>query len=468
MSDTGQAPDPESLSEKSTESNRNVAPADVNDDPDIGNIANSETQISTPTQLSDQSRSNPALALEQSTIENSESGPTADTAPEIPPLPERLRSLRTRTNRPNYKDVASGKHSALLCQDLLDDPTTYSEAMERSDRELWLSAMNDEIQALNRNNVYVLVDRPKCSVVTCRWVFKVKRTPEGTIDRYRARLVARGYSQKYGIDYHSTYAPVTDVVTIRLLFAHAAVEGLTINLFDIKSAFLYGDLHETVYLEQPEGFTADATKVWLLKRSLYGLKQAPRQWNQWLTEFLRNRNLLQSRNDDCLFYSHEPLIIVIIYVDDGAIFTKDQITADNLMKALKDEFEVNEVNANSFLGFQIYRPDKHQIGLHQRAYIDKMVSKYNMDAANSVDSPISNAQTKDDLQSPSLESDIPYREAVGSLQYAAVNCRVDISFAVNRASRKVSNPSQQDWTNLKRIFRYLKDKQDLGLVYSKV
>lgn len=112
-----------------------------------------------------------------------------------------------------------------------------------------------ELDSLKKNDVWELVNRPKHqNIVTCRWVFRIKRKPDGTIDRYKARLVARGFSQKSGIDYNETYAPVANILSIRLLFAHAAVENLKMSQFDIKTAFLYGDLEEEVYMEQPEGF----------------------------------------------------------------------------------------------------------------------------------------------------------------------------------------------------------------------
>lgn len=149
--------------------------------------------------------------------------------------------------------------------------------MARPDAEEWMGAMQDEFASLKRCDVWELVDRPDHNVVSCRWVLKTKRGPDNEIVKYRARLVARGFTQEKGIDYIETYASVCDTSAIRCRFAYAAARGLMIRQFDVKAAFLYGELNELVYIEQPKGFNRDKAKAYKLKKALYGLKQASKQ-----------------------------------------------------------------------------------------------------------------------------------------------------------------------------------------------
>lgn len=346
-----------------------------------------------------------------------------------------------------------------------DEPTFY-EALNRGDYGNWKQAMEEELEALEKNKVFELVDRPNDqNVVTNRWVLRIKRKPDGSIGRYKARLVARGFSQRYGIDYNETYAPVVNMSTVRLLFAHAAVKQLEMVFFDIKTAFLYGVLDETVYMEQPDGFCKDRSKVWLLKRSLYGLKQAPRQWNIKFTEALAKLGLKVLKHDRCIFYSTNPLVIIAIYVDDGIILARSKDQIAKVLEHLKSEFEVNSVDGNTYLGFQINRKNNSRIFIHQEAYINKILKKYGMDNARPERSPIS--ITSGSSETTALQEEWPFREAVGSLMYATVTTRVDIAHAVNRVSRRVAEPRTCDLQALKRILRYLVEKESYGIEYSK-
>lgn len=357
-------------------------------------------------------------------------------------------------------------HAKLTTHDAEDDPKSYEEAMTRSDKKKWLTAMKEEIDSLKKNDVWVLVNRPKTNVVTNKWVLKIKRKPDGSIDRYRARLVARGFSQKYGTDYFETFAPVANTTSIRLLFAHAAIENLNMAQFDVKTAFLYGTLDETVYMEQPEGFVEQKDKVCLLKRSLYGLKQSPRQWNQKFSNFLKDLNLHMSEHDNCIFYREDKSLIIAIYVDDGIIFAKDKKDISHVLNELCSRFEIHSLdNAGTFLGFQIHKHENGDITLHQESYVNTILKRFRMDQSTPTESPVAVSKSKSTPEE--LEQNTPYREAVGSLMYAAVTTRVDIAYAVNKVSRRVADPTGEDWKDVKRIFRYLNGNKSLGLHYSR-
>lgn len=141
------------------------------------------------------------------------------------------------------------------------------------------------MEALNRNNTWVLVDLPPGrKPIGCKWIYKIKYKSNGEIERYKARLVAKGYSQREGLDYEETFSPVVKMVTVRCLIALAVQNKWPLFQLDVNNAFLYEDLVKDVYMTPPQGyFFENENKVCKLEKSLYGLKQAPRQWNEKLT-----------------------------------------------------------------------------------------------------------------------------------------------------------------------------------------
>ena len=412
----------------------------------------------------------PVSSLDPNTVELLNKNQTPESLYEIPadclkpenPDQERLASLRPRTTKPNYMPWKLN----LSTLDSLDDPSTFEEAMNRPDKALWLDAMHDELKSLDKNKVWELVPRPeRVNIVTNRWVLRIKRKPDGVIERYRARLVARGFTQVYGQDYRETFAPVVNTTTVRILLSFAAINDLKIAQFDIKTAFLYGDLEEEVYMEQPYGFVQGNDMVCRLRKSLYGLKQAPRQWGIRFRNFLIGMKFDQCKNDDCVFIRHNPLTIIAIYVDDGLVLAYNQQSIDEVLSALKNGFEIHIMALSTFLGFQIERNSKGLL-IHQSAYISKLLKKFGMDKASAMPSPITTCF--DETDDTDVQHDTPYREAVGSLLYAAVSTRIDIAFAVGKASRAVDKPTNSDWRLVKRIFRYLAGTTDYGLCYSKL
>ncbi|RWS18805.1 hypothetical protein B4U80_11350, partial [Leptotrombidium deliense] len=262
------------------------------------------------------------------------------------------------------------------------EPSSYEDAVESADSIQWVKAMNEEMDSLRRNKTWKLVEKPKgVNVISNRWVFKVKENTDGSVRRYKARLVAKGYTQKHGIDYIETFAPVVKMNSIRAILAIAANEDFDIVHFDVKTAFLYGDLNEELYMKQPEGFSDGSDKVCRLQKSLYGLKQAPRQWNAKFRSFLEKFGLQRSDADNCVYVSFENNVLTIlgIYVDDGLLVSTSKVKIKEIVTALQKEFEMSIGVVDCFLGLQIVR---HQIEkvlfVHQEAYIRRMLTKYGM------------------------------------------------------------------------------------------
>jgi len=365
-----------------------------------------------------------------------------------------------------HKFGLKNKHSAHVALDATSDPRTYAEAPKRPDAEEWIDAMQEELNSLEACGVIELVEPPNLKVVSvCRCVFKTKRAPDGQILRYRARLMARGLTQENDVDYHNTYARVCDITSVRLLFAYAAKAGLLIRQYDIKNAFLNGELHEQIFMEQPPGQVSEEGKhkVYRLHKAIYGLKQASHQWYQKFSSILGNFGMRQCSNDDCIFIQQDPLIIVAIYVDDLLVLAKDLKTITVLYGKLKKSFDVHQIDNRVILGFQYEILTDGSIFLHQESYISRIILHYNMSEANIIMSPEAD-DSKHISESKPLDHKVPIGEAIGKLLYAAMTSRPHIAHAVIRISQ-VKQPSQETWTAIKRIIRYLKRTNDFGIRY---
>ncbi|CAL1400403.1 unnamed protein product [Linum trigynum] len=183
------------------------------------------------------------------------------------------------------------------------------------------AAMRAEIQALLANHSWTLVPRPLgFNIVGCRWIFRIKHHPDGSIERFKARLVAKGFSQRPGIDFHDTYSPILNPVTIRTVFSIALSHHWPILQFDVNNVFLQGSLQETVYMTQPPGFRdpAHPDHVCCLSRPIYCLRQAPRSWYLALSGFLQEEGFVKSKSDASLFIYHKGTVTIyfLVYVDD--------------------------------------------------------------------------------------------------------------------------------------------------------
>jgi histone deacetylase 1/2 len=172
-----------------------------------------------------------------------------------------------------------------------------------------------------KNKTWHLVPRPKGkNVVGCKWVYKIKRKEDGTVDRYKARLIAKGFKQQYGIDYEETFSPVVKAATIRLVLSIVVSKGWSLRQLDVQNAFLHGLLEEEVYMQQPPGYAdpTHPTYVCKLDKALYGLKQAPRAWYARLCQRLESLGFVASKADTSLFFYNRGgyNMFVLVYVDD--------------------------------------------------------------------------------------------------------------------------------------------------------
>ncbi|GJS91287.1 zinc finger, CCHC-type containing protein [Tanacetum coccineum] len=248
------------------------------------------------------------------------------------------------------------------------------------------------------NNTWVLADLPPgCKPLGYKWIFKRKLKVDGTIEKFKARLVIQGFKQKSGIDYFDTYAPVARISTIRLLIAMASIHSLIIHQMDVKTAFLNGELDEEVYMNQPQGFImpGNENKVCKLIKSLYGLKQAPKQWHQKFDEVVLSNGYLLNQADKCVYSKFDESgkgVIICLYVDDMLIFGTDQVQVDLTKEFLSSRFSMKDMGeADVILGIRI-KHKSNGIAISQSHYIEKVLKKFNYFDCTLVSTPMDTSE----------------------------------------------------------------------------
>lgn len=348
-----------------------------------------------------------------------------------------------------------------------EEPKSYEQAIKSGDHKQWKRAMNEEFDSLIKNQTWNLVNPPSDQkVIDNRWVYKLKQRPDGSVDRYKARLVVRGFTQEFGIDYQETFSPVVKFTSIRAIIALAASKNMKLKQFDVRAAFLNGVLEETVFMSQPTGYDDGSGRVCKLNRSLYGLKQASRCWNKRFTEFISKFEFKVCESDPCVFVrdGSEGLTILAICVDDGLIAAENEGAILPVIEHLRKEFEIKFFDLECFLGLEVDQRDDGSIHVNQRAYAEKVLKRFGMTNCKTVATPAENAQNLGDFE-PDDEADFPYREAVGSLMYLSVGTRPDISFAVGNVSRYMEKPSAVHVNAVKRILKYIQGTSDMGILF---
>ena len=317
---------------------------------------------------------------------------------------------------------------------------------------------------------------PGAKCINSGWVFRVKRNADGSIERYKARLVAKGYSQRPGFDYTEVFAPTFRYAAIRTIIVLAAINDLHLRSVDISHAFINGDLEETIYMRQAEGFhMGTSNQVCRLRKSLYGLKQAARQWNKKLHDTLATMGFkrLESDRSIYIFLRDDVRIIIPVFIDDITFASSNSTAIDSAIKELASHFKLRDLGPTSFLlGIEIIRNrEKRQIALSQRQYIIDALERFKMSDCNPIGTPMDPGAHLSSSMSPQSPDEqkamqnIPYLNAVGTLQYLATSTRPDISFAVGVLARFNTNPGIEHWKAVKHLFRYLKGSLDYKLVY---
>ncbi|PRQ17740.1 putative RNA-directed DNA polymerase [Rosa chinensis] len=325
------------------------------------------------------------------------------------------------------------------------DPATFEEAFKSAK---WKAAMDQEIEAIERNHTWELTTLPAgAKTIGVKWIFKTKLNENGEVDKCKARLVAKGYAQQYGIDYTEVFAPVARWDTIRMVIALAAQKGWKVYQLDVKSAFLHGELTEAIFIDQPQGYVkkGDELKVYKLNKALYGLKQAPRAWYSRIEAYF-----IKEGFERC---PHE-----------HTLFVKSSKGGKILIKSMKDEFDMSDLGMmRYFLGVEVVQ-NEAGIYICQKKYASEILERFGMEKSNSVRNPIvPGFKLMKDEGGVKVDATM-YKQIVGSLMYLTAT-RPDLMYVVSLISRFMSSPTELHMQAAKRVLRYLKGTINLGVLY---
>lgn len=380
-----------------------------------------------------------------------------------------LRNARER-KRPTWHEDFDMSYMALNAENFVEDiPINFEDIARRPDKDLWMKAIQEEVDALHKNSTWELTDLPPGRrAIQSKWVFKIKRNEENSIEKYKARLVAKGCSQRPGFDFNETYAPVVKLTTVRIVLALAVRFDLHIHQMDVKTAFLNGTIREEIYMKLPSGFKSNEQKVCKLKKSLYGLKQAPRMWNEEFDQYIKKFQFHRCESDYCLYVKIQQTFrfYLVLFVDDLLLVSDSIEEIDKMKTILSKKFEMTDMKeVKYFLGFLVEK-QSGKLKISQKSYIEKVLLRFGM-----VECKIANTPMESNLKL--VVSDAmpvtskPYKELIGCLMFIMTISRPDISAAVNYFSRMQAAPTDQHWVYLKRVVRYLKGTINLKLVFNK-
>lgn len=387
---------------------------------------------------------------------------------------------------------------------LLDDFAMLSEceideALEGEYCKEWENAILEEIKAHLKNGTWTIVDKEdNMNVVGSKIILKEKFKANGQLERRKARLVARGFSQRPGMDFEQTYAPVAKLSSIRYLLGLAVEENLTLHQLDVSTAFLNGEIEEKIYMQKPQNLekfllkiivtesentdrntflrakemlndlrkNTKSEKVCLLKKAIYGLKQAGRQWFAKLDRKLKELCFKQSHADPCIYVrcSGGEKTIIAVYVDDIIIGCSNHETLNKFKSQLMTDFEIRDLGKLNFcLGIE-FKQEKEVIYMSQSKYAENILKKFHMDDCKPVKIPM---EPNMKLVKGKESIDVPYQNLIGSLMYLAIATRPDIAHSVSYLSQFNSCFGKEHWQAAKRVLRYIKGTINLTLKFQK-
>lgn len=359
------------------------------------------------------------------------------------------------------------------------DPNSFNQAVVSSH---WVDAMNVELEALERNETWEVTSLPpNRKAIECKWIYKTKFKADGSIDKYKARLVILGYKQKYGIDYVETFAPVAKMTTVRALLAVAAIKDWHVHQLDVSNAFLNGELEEVIYMKLPRGYKKQGSRISIgdlssqndgdeqlvcrLKKSLYGLRQASRNWHHKLAITLVSIGFRHSKADYSLYseVTEETITLVLIYADDLLISGNCLASIEKLKKRLSQAFHMKDMGPVSyFLGLEI---DRSASGffVSQKKYVTDMIKEFGMAGATPLKLPMDANLVLTPDKGVLLPDPQPYQRLLGKLIYLTIT-RPDLSFPVHNLAQFMQAPTNVHMQAAKRILRYLLGTSDQGIL----
>ncbi|CAI7810025.1 unnamed protein product [Closterium sp. NIES-53] len=353
-------------------------------------------------------------------------------------------------------------------------PRSYEEAIEGPYSSQWQAAMDAEMASWKSTGTYVdEVPPPGANIVSGMWIFRVKRPP-GSLPVFKARYVARGFSQRQGVDYFQTFSLTPKMTTLRVLLHVATQRDYELHSLDFSTAFLQGSLHEEIWLRRPPGFTGSFPPgtQWSLRRPVYGLRQAPREWHDTLWTTLATLGFASSTADPSLFLRTDtllPPLYILVYVDDLVFATADTAGLAHVKSELQKRHTCTDLGElRSYLGLQITRDRaRRTITLTQSHMVQQVLQRFDFTYSSPQATPMSTRHLLSALPSDeSIEPSGPYPELVGCLMYLMTCTRPDLAYPLSILARYVApgRHRPEHMAAAKRVLRYLCSTSGLGLV----
>mmetsp|Transcript_25531 Transcript_25531/g.30985 ORF Transcript_25531/g.30985 Transcript_25531/m.30985 type:complete len:1362 (+) Transcript_25531:1568-5653(+) len=357
------------------------------------------------------------------------------------------------------------------------EPTSYLHSQTYPDAPLWLEATMEEVNSFIKLKVILPLDEsdiPRgANIVNTKFIYKLKRTSDGGIERYKARLVAQGFTQQYGVDYTDTFAPVSQVLSVRLVLILSVQYGLSVHHVDVKCAFLNATLKEEVYIRLPKGFEIGGKSYGRALKSIYGLKQAAHDWSELQHGFIMSYDtrMRQSSVEPCLYYiiTDELMVLINTHVDDYTICVSDHHWYITYMVAFGTRFEVNDLGqVEHLLQTRVtWGADDTEVSLSQVRHIDDLAKSHGVQGCKPVNSPMEHGLHLDPETDTVTHSHLPYRSLIGSLWWIARVSRPDVMYAVMYLSRFSNAYGSIHYKHLLRVLKYLITTREYTLDFRK-
>ena len=349
-----------------------------------------------------------------------------------------------------------------------NNPTifTYDQAMARDDRDKWIESAQKEIMELEKHGCWKEVPMETAKghkIIPSQWVFRLKQRQDGTITKYKGRIVLRGDLMK---DIHDVTSPVVAFSTVRIFLIMSLFLGWYSCSVDFANAFIQAKRPDKVFMHIPRGFTSKPGHCLQLIRNVYGACDGPRLWADLLFKSLKKLGFTQSRIDPCLWY--RKTCFLITFVDDCGICSKTESEANKIIKELESlGFSLTkESTFAEFLGIQYKALDNGDVELTQQGLIKKVIAAAGLEECKPNRIPATEQLGKDE-DGEDMKESWSYPSIIGMLLYLSTNTRPDIIFAVSQAARFTHNPKQSHATAVKTIIRYLAKTSDKGMIVKK-
>lgn len=388
---------------------------------------------------------------------------TISTEPHGAPLeneaPESNEDGHPKEETPLSTGRVSRPPTSWWCAMAADEPSTFEEAQMDP---CWRAAIDEELQNHEINGTWEVVVPPAgANLVDTKWIFKLKAD-----GRHKARLVARGFSQQRGVDWHESYAPVTSTLVLRLFCAIACHEQWLLHHLDVKAAYLNADVEEEIYLAPPKGVDAPAGHACRVIKSLYGLRQSGRNWYQCISAVLTENDYVSLEVDPCVLVRRSNgdgnYCALALYVDDIAILASSDDVLKSVVELLAAHFDVTTEPLRRYLGIEV-NMSEGAVTMHQREFTTELLESMKMMDVRTVTTP-STQRLTNDADSPLCDAP-RYRAVVGKLLWLCITTRPDLAFALHQLTRYCHAPRQCHWTAVKRVLRYLRGTIDHCMSY---